>query len=85
MMTDADKSAEPRTWVIVLTGWVVVIGAFGAVGLWWNGVGIVGWVASRPPLRVAVVFGGLLALLALLLALSRWRWRRSHETNGPAG
>ena len=81
MMTDADKSAEPRTWVIVLTGLVVVVGAF---TLWWNGVGIVGWLASRPPLRVAVVFGGLSVLLVLILALSGWRWRRSHETKGPA-
>ena len=72
------KSAEPRTWVIVLIGLVVVVGAFGVFALWWNGVGIVGWVASRPPLRVAVVFGGLVALAVVLLALSGWRWRRSH-------
>lgn len=84
MMTDPHKSAEPRTWVIVLTGLVVVVGACGALALWWNGVGIVGWLASRPPLRVAVVFGGLSVLLVLILALSGWRWRRSHETKGPA-
>ena len=83
-MTDP-RSTEPRTWVIVLTGLIVVLAAFGAVTLWWNGVGIVGWIASRPPLRVAGVFGGLLALSVLLLALSHWRWRRSHEVNGPAG
>jgi hypothetical protein len=78
------ESAEPRTWVIVLTGLIVVVVASGAVALWWNGVGIVGWVASRPPLRVVVIFGGLAVLLALMLALSSWRWRRSHEPKGPA-
>ena len=62
MMTDLHKSAEPRTWVIVLTGLVVVVGACGALALWWNGVGIVGWIASRPPFRVAVTFGGLVPL-----------------------
>jgi hypothetical protein len=76
MMTDLHKSAEPRTWVIVLTGLVVVVGAFDAVALWWNGVGIVGWVASRPPLRVAVVFGGLLVIRRPNLTLAESRLSR---------
>jgi hypothetical protein len=84
MMTNLHRSTEPRTWVIVLTGLVVVVGAFSVIALWWNGVGIVGWVASRPPLRVAVIFGGLLALMALMLALSSWRWRR-RRNRGPVG
>jgi hypothetical protein len=79
MVTDPHKSAEPRTWVIVLTGLVVVISACGVVALWGNSVGIVGWVASRPPLRVAAILGGLSVLLPLMLALSSWRWRRRRD------
>jgi hypothetical protein len=85
MMPALHKSTEPRTWVIVLTGLVVVVVGFGAFTLWWNGVGIVGWLASRPPLRVAVVFSGLAVLLVLMLALSGWRWRRRHEPKRLAG